>query len=286
MNDFNPKRILSPVDLSPVSGPVLQWAGFFATAYGAAVEVFHADHFEAPIYFTSGQLAALNEEMAAQRAGLEQMVERLAGQTLSPEVSRSVKITEGPATHELQKELERQPPDLVVMGAHGRTGVKRVLLGSVAENLVRFANCPVLIVPMRGENVMPPEIRVVLSPVNFTTSSRQSLLVAGSLARASNGELHVLHAAEDSGESEEVVRTRLCSWIPGDLRTSCALTETVRAGNAAEQIIHFARESRADVIVMAADHSPFLEWSTIGTTTIRVMRHSDIPVLIVPKQGD
>ncbi len=286
MKNFNPKRILSPVDLSPVSTPVLQWAGYFAATFEAAVAVFHADHFEAPPYFTSGQLAALDEEMWAQRASLERMVEDLAGQTLPREVNRSVKITEGPAIDELQKELEEHPPDLVVMGAHGRTGVKRLLLGSVAENFVRFANCPVLIVPARGERPMPPRVSSVLSPVNFAASSEQSLLVAASLARASNAELHVLHAAEDREESEQGVRTRLCSWIPGGVRTNCALTETVKAGNAPEQILRFAAESRADLIVMAADHSPFLEWSTIGTTTIRVMRHSEIPVLIVPKRAE
>ena len=63
MNEFHPKRILSAVDFSPVSAPVLQWARYFAGAFGAGVEVFHADHVEAPVYFTSGQVAALNQQL-------------------------------------------------------------------------------------------------------------------------------------------------------------------------------------------------------------------------------
>lgn len=53
MNEFHPKRILSAVDFSPVSAPVLQWTRYFAGTFGAGVEVFHADHVEAP--FTSPQ---------------------------------------------------------------------------------------------------------------------------------------------------------------------------------------------------------------------------------------
>jgi len=285
MKVFDPKRVLSPVDLSPASVPVLRWAGYFGVAFNSAIEVFHADHLEAPVYFTSGQLAALNEQAIAHRSSLETMVQELAGQTLGQRVSWKVKITEGPAIGELEKRLETEQPDLVIMGAHGRSGVKRVLLGSVAENIIRVAQCPVLIVPTSGEKQRSPRIGAVLSPVNFTESSRASLALSASVARAFNAELRVLHAVEDTRESEQMVRERLCSWIPADTRTSCAVSETVSKGDAAEQILRFVAQTQPDIIVMAAEHRPLLEWTTIGTTTIRVMRHSEIPVLIVPRRA-
>ncbi len=284
MNEFDPKRIVSPIDLSSASTSVLQWAGYFGAAFRGGIEVVHVDHVEAPVYFTSGQLAELNQQVIANRRSLESMVRELAERTLGQQVPWKVKITEGPAIDELQKRLKTDQPDLVVMGSHGRSGVRRALLGSVAENLIRLANCPVLIVPVGPEKQSAPQIRTVLCPVNFTESARVSLSLSANVARAFDAELRVLHAIEEPGEPERTVRERLCSWIPADVRTSCAVTETVRTGNAAEQILRFVEESQPDLIVMSAEHRPLLEWSTIGTTTIRVMRHSEIPVLIVPRQ--
>lgn len=286
MNEFHPKRILSPVDLSPVSIPVLRWAGHLAAGFGAAVEVFHADHVEAPVYFTSGQLAALNEQLAAHRNSLEGAIKDLAGRTLGTQVPWTVRIAEGPAIDELQKRAETDAPDLIVMGAHGRSGVKRVLMGSVAENMVRLVHCPVLIVPVRGPKEVSPQIRTVLNPVNFTQSARESLILSARVAGTFKAEVRVLHVVDDLHETESAIRSRLCSWVPDSIRTGCAVTEILRAGDPAEQILRFAGESEADLIVMAADHRPFLEWSTIGTTTIRVMRHSEIPVLIIPRHID
>ena len=282
MNEFHPKRILSAVDFSPVSAHVLQWARYFAGAFGAAVEVFHADHVEAPVYFTSGQVEALNQQLRDHRRSLEQLLRELAERSLGQGIEWNLKITEGPAIDTLQKRLETDQPDLVVMGSHGRSGVDRLLMGSVAENLVRHARCPILIVPARRREHDLPGIHAVLSPLNFTEAASRSLSVSASVARAFEAELRILHAIEDPKETEHDVLKRLCSSIDPDVRTICRLTESVKVGDAAEQILRFAAESRSDLIVMAADHRPFLEWSTIGTTTIRVMRHSSIPVLIIP----
>jgi len=118
--------------------------------------------------------------------------------------------------------------------------------------------------------------------VNFTEAGTRSVSLATDVARASRAEVRIFHVIEDPRETEQEVLTRLCSSIGTDLRASCALTETVRVGDAAEQIVRFAAESQSNLIVLAAEHKPFLEWSTIGTTTIRVMRHSTVPVLIFP----
>lgn len=282
MNEFHPKRILSAVDLSPVSAPVLEWARYFAETFGASVDVFHADHVEAPAYFTSGQVAALNQQLLDHRANLERLLAELAERSLGRTVDWKTEIGEGPAIDELEKRLKADSPDLIVMGSHGRSGVDRLLLGSVAENTVRHTRCPILIVPARRKQQSPPQIQTILAPVNFTEAGTRSLSLATDIARPAGAEVRIFHVIEDPRETEQEVLTRLCSSIGTDLRASCALTETVRVGDAAEQIVRFAAESQANLIVLAAEHKPFLEWSTIGTTTIRVMRHSTVPVLIFP----
>ena len=80
----------------------------------------------------------------------------------------------------------------------------------------------------------------------------------------------------------EEVRQRLCDWVPQEVRGRCQISEVVGRGNPAEQIILMAREHSADLIVMGAQHRPFLEFTTLGTTTERVMRHSLASVLVIP----
>lgn len=72
-----------------------------------------------------------------------------------PEVSVSVAGTAGDPAQEILRYASRQPVDLIVVGTHGRTGVSRLLLGSVAERVVRGAGCPVLVVPVPRASVVP-----------------------------------------------------------------------------------------------------------------------------------
>ena len=72
-----------------------------------------------------------------------------------PDVPVSVAGTGGDPAEEILRYASRQPVDLIVVGTHGRTGVSRLLLGSVAERVVRGAGCPVLVVPVPHASVVP-----------------------------------------------------------------------------------------------------------------------------------
>jgi nucleotide-binding universal stress UspA family protein len=74
----------------------------------------------------------------------------------------------------------------------------------------------------------------------------------------------------------------LCGFIPEQSRKRCSVREIVRSGEASEQVVLVAREERANLIVMGVEHRPFLEFTTIGTTTERVIRHSPCAVLTTP----
>jgi nucleotide-binding universal stress UspA family protein len=282
MSTFAPKSILAPIDLGPVSRKSLEWAGLLARTFGASVEVFHADWVEAPPYFTSGQVAELAAQQASHRHALEQMISDVARPALGAETSWTIQVGEGPAIREIDERIAQTAPDLVVLGSHGRSGAARLLLGSVAENIIRHSTQPVLIVPQRFSADRPAKVRTVLCPVNFTETARRCLGASADLAAGFGANLHALHALEDHGEAPDAAQRRLCAWLPDNVRTRCAVSEIVRHGDPAEQILHVAKELDADLIALAAEHRPFLEWTTIGTTTIRVMRHSEIPVLMLP----
>ena len=149
MLKFAPKQILCPVDLSPTSNAVLSWARLIAEAFGSRVEVLHADWSEPLRYFTEGQLSTLDAEAVLGRQMLERDLQDLAQKVLGSGISFTVSVVEGHAVDVMLQHLRKRSPDLVVMGSHGRSGVARLLLGSVAENVVREAECPTLVV--RGQ---------------------------------------------------------------------------------------------------------------------------------------
>jgi nucleotide-binding universal stress UspA family protein len=140
-------RVLVPIDFSPSSRAALEYGTFLATRLGAEVTVLHV--WEPPGYVGPDALALL--PLAAGQAGWDQT---------RAEVLREVELFLGPASarpRELSVRVEAGEPsdailvaakevgaDLIVMGTHGRTGLSRLLIGSVAEAVLRRATCPVL----------------------------------------------------------------------------------------------------------------------------------------------
>ena len=97
--------------------------------------------------------------------------------------------------------------------------------------------------------------------------AKRALEHAVSLAERFGAQLSVLYSVEE-GEvvGESAARENLCGWIGEKVQARCALDPIVRHGNAAEQIIAHARQDKADLIVMGAEHRPFLDATFFGKT--------------------
>ena len=281
MAPFAPRRILCPIDLSPASNAVLSWAGIFAQAFESEVEVLHADWFEAPRYFTEDQLSQLKAEADRAREALTRDLELIAKKVLGPSVRFSASVLEGHAVDVIRQRLALAPPDLVVIGSHGRSGLARFLLGSVAENTVHEAQCPVLIV--KGTDV-PAEkkgLRSVLCPITLTKSAQMHAAVAAEIARAFDSELTVLNVVDEPSVAPASSRASLCNWIPQEIRGRCRLREEILQGDPAEQIVLLGRRENSDLIVLGAPRRRFLETTSMAQTPVRVMRQSQGPALLV-----
>jgi len=282
MTVFKPKRILCAVDLSPVTEGILQWAGLFARTFGAQVDVLYVDWREPPRYFTEAQIQELARQNQEGKKALRAELEAAAKRTLDGVAAHSVSIAEG---HPAQRILERArewTSDLIVMGSHGRTGMARLRLGSVAEDVVRASVSPVLIVKAAEGLEGRPSIENILCPVNFSGLSLQCLELSSEIANEFGARLWVAHATDHEEVKLDEVHQHICDWVPPEVRGRCDVSEVVRRGDASEQILLIAREHSADIIVIGAQHRPFLEFTTLGTTTERVMRHSHVSVLVVP----
>jgi len=150
MSQFPPRRILIPTDFSVQSHDAVKYATSLAVKTGAHVLVLHVapdvPTIVSPLPESSAmQVWAFTENLRARKdATYARMNEEL--RPYFADVEFELLFEEGEPAHTIADVAERQSCDLIVMSSHGRTGLKRALLGSVAERTVRLASCPVLVV--------------------------------------------------------------------------------------------------------------------------------------------
>ncbi len=141
----NIERILCPVDFSDTSEHALRYAIDLASRLGAGVRLVHA--YQLPTYaLPDGALLARPDFVAELTTELQKQLDELIRRYSGHGVELGGKIVEGLAFQEINRVAEEEKADMVVMGTHGRTGMKHLLLGSVAERVVRTSKLPVLTV--------------------------------------------------------------------------------------------------------------------------------------------
>lgn len=290
--DFSPRHILCPVDLSEHAALALKYAAAGAQAFQARLTVLQALEVELPPYFTPGQMPELSrttqQALEAAREDLSRHVRAVLGDAARALTLR-VFITAGHPTDAILETAERDAADLLVMGTRGRGGARRVLLGSVTENVVRQARRPVFVArPQQHGFLAPgqpgawPELRRILCAVVPGTAAAPALLTAAALATRFGAELTALHVVESPDAAAEPAREALCAWLPSAV-AQCAVRPEVRRGRAAEQIVAYAAETAQDLIVLAAQAKPERHGLFYGTTTEAVLRRATVPVLVVPQ---
>ena len=192
------------------------------------------------------------------------------------------------------------PADLLVMGTHGRSGFDRLLLGSVAEKVLRKAPCPILTVPPHAPAKAPADeaFTRILCPVDFSPPALQALGFALDLARQAGGSVTVLHAIEWLADEEpraqahfnvpeyrlhliEDAHSRLQAVLADEPRTGCDVKDVVVTGRAYHQILEAAAAQEADLIVMGAQGRGGVGLTLFGSTTQQVVRAATCPVLTV-----
>ena len=140
------KTILVPCDFSEHAEHAFQWALGLAERWRAKIVVVHAaplfSHLAYPESVYMVDLAKMEDEIIADA---EKRLQEFAAKKGASPVAVETRAVPGDPFWEICKTAEQEHADLIVMGSHGRTGLAHVLLGSVAERVVRHAPCPVLV---------------------------------------------------------------------------------------------------------------------------------------------
>lgn len=140
-----PKTILVPTDFSPPSEAAFDRALEYARAFGAEIVLMHA--YEIPVVgFPEGALVATAELVSELDAGTREGLEREAASREGSGVTIRTVVKQGDPATMINETAAEVGAGLICIGTHGRTGLSRMLLGSVAEKVVRTAAVPVLTV--------------------------------------------------------------------------------------------------------------------------------------------
>jgi nucleotide-binding universal stress UspA family protein len=145
------RLILVPVDFSDHAEPILEWAAHLAEEHGSRLVLVHAYHL--PVEFQQLEGAYLPPDFWSNvKAEAEQSLAGLARGLVERGLQVEQVVREGYPASVIVDEAESRGADLIVIGTHGHSGLKHMLLGSIAERVVQKAPCPVLTVkaPARG----------------------------------------------------------------------------------------------------------------------------------------
>jgi nucleotide-binding universal stress UspA family protein len=284
------RNILFATDFSPYSNAALPYALAIAHQYGArlyGVHVLAADDymFVAPETWP----ARVQREEELQKAAIERLEEQLRG------VPHQAVCGEGDVWDVLCQLTGKHEIDLVVVGTHGRTGARKLFLGSIAEKVFRQASCPVLTV---GPNVVPQrksvaEFNQILFATDFGAESVAAASYAISLAKEHQARLSLLHVVDRSktdltlpvtAEDLNLHMHRLQELVPPDAGLWCRPEYFIESGAPAERILQFTAAHDVDLIVMGV--RPALGALSVvthfaHTTVQQIVAHATAPVLTV-----
>ena len=194
MRENSIERIVVGTDLNPLATAALRFACSIAGRTGAELIVVYADTFDAPAEFTAAQVRHIAESIERSKKKVQAQVEVQVAKEIPAGVAWRVVVADGLPARAISGIADAEGADFIALGTHGRRGLQRLVMGSVAEAVIREARVPVLTV---GSTEVPSAVRRVLAPVDAGAPMATSGLAAR-LAGALGAELTQL--ALDSTE--------------------------------------------------------------------------------------
>ena len=287
-----PSTILVATDFSEHGRRAFDAAVALAERSGASLHLLHALEVPLPI-FEPYAVAVPAEFIGQARKAAQDRLDALLEEARQRGLSGSAHLGEvpaGPAVAARARELEA---DLVVVGTRGHTGLRHVLLGSVAERTVKESPCSVLTVKEGGDAVAPKTIVVA---VDFSEDGSLALSEAGDLASQTGAKVHLVHALdlriplvtpyevtvpdawfdsalENAGRKLE----KLAQGLPQGVEVS----HEVRSEPPHEAICGAAEARSADLIVTGSRGLTGLKHVVLGSVAERTLRHAPCSVLTV-----
>jgi nucleotide-binding universal stress UspA family protein len=296
------KNVLFATDFSATSEAAVPYAAAICRRFSSTLHTVHVLSDTSLLLMNGGvdyvSMGTIYEDAHTEvKEKLDQLSESLEG------ISHRNYVRHGRVWKGLSAIVDENEVDLIVLGTHGRTGLGKLLLGSVAEDILRHAKCPVLTVgpkdsgraklpafPDRKHDVAPLELdlREIVCATNFAPNAQRIAQEALALAAEFQARLSMMHVIEDyEGLRErpgpiDDATGRLKELVSESAHLRYAPETVLEFGNPAECILKVAAAREADMIVLGArssidvgtTHSP---WSSAH----HVIAHAHCPVLTI-----
>lgn len=292
-------HILCATDFSDFSNHTINYGVALAKEFEAKLFVSHVIDLSSVAIYGEFQLDPVGQQNRIMQDADAQL-KKLAG---GREISWEPLITVGKPADEISRAVEEKDIALVITATRGRSGLKRIILGSVTERLMRTLSCPLLVVNSPEHKFVSVadqavKIKKILVGCDFSPDSGQAFEHALSLAQEFQAELHLAHVIEpptqpelkqeDTPVSEEIQQDyrdlfsrKLKEMVPVEARYWCTPHTSILEGQPYEEIVRYAESKDIDMIVLGVRGQGLVKTLFLGSTTDRVVRRSPCPVLSV-----
>lgn len=286
------KHILVTTDFSDCSRSALKQAAAIAQLHSSDLLVLHIAEPE-PILYAGLESHSWDREVVVDKA--KQEMRALEREESLANVRHEFLAETGALEDVLRKVIPDREVSMIVVGTHGRSGLKKMIIGSVAEEIFRLASCPVLTI---GPDIQPAllthgRFQSVIFATDFSEGSRHALPYAVAFAQESQAHLTLMHVLDEGSvtavylhaELAMQAKSRLQQMAREYLSSGVAFDIEIADGYPVEQILRIARKNQSDLVVLGvhkssgigARASAHLPW----TIAQSVVCHAKCPVLTV-----
>jgi len=295
-------NVMCPTDFSECAASAFAESVRWARWFGAKITVLHVIPPAIPTSVDMGYLPVPDGIGDAVRQEKLEELRRFVEANEHHGIRVETLCREGEAPRQIRAAVRETGADLIVMGTHGRSGLGRLMLGSVTEAMLTDAPVPVLTVHRGAAAGGNGLFRRVLCATDASEWSAGTIAFAIELAGEDAEHLTVLNVIEDLPETwawaqghyalreveafradlELAAIAELQKRIPDEARVSCRLEEHVAFGRPDREILRVAAEEGADLIVMGTHGHGALDRALFGSTVRRVVRAATCPVAVFP----
>jgi nucleotide-binding universal stress UspA family protein len=292
------KSIICATDFSDFSNHAVSYAIAFAQEFGAKLYMCHViDLSYAATYGRRPDPQEVEDQI------INYASERLEGSIGGKPINWEPLISKGRASDEIARMAEEIGVDLAISATYGRSGFKRLVLGSVTERLVRTLCCPLLVVHspepgFDGTSEQKVKLDRILVGCDFSPDSDLSFQYALSLAQQFGCELHLAHVLETTVYRDllkppktsrkdqqhplcKELDEKLTEMVPEEAHSCCSPNTTLLAGQPYDELTKYALTHDIDLIVLGVRGHGLMETMFLGSTTDRVLRQAPCPVLSI-----
>ncbi len=310
---IEPRKILCAIDFSDFTNLILSYGKSLASEFNSKLCLCHI---VPGTLMVSSHMPPYLDYASVESERIHNAEERL--KKLAEEIGTECEIlvSAGHPPDEIEQITREKNMDMVIAATHGGSGVKRFLVGSVTNRLVKILECPFLVLHTPEDHVVSPvedsiKLKRILVGCDFSPDSKLAFDYALSLAQEFQTQLYLAHVIRpmEHQEGEHISWTRaehldlsqkpteeeiknkknlldrlekqLMNMVPEDSRNWCTPITTLLEGRPDQELIDYTQKKEIDMIILGVRGHSLLEQFIVGSTTDRVISRAECPVLAV-----